>query len=104
MINGMQNGVSAFDLIIGGDPALYAIISLSLTVSISATLLAAAFGLPLGALLALVRFPGRAVMVVVLSAFMGLPPVGVGRDIDVFLSRPWPLAFLGLLCTPQAMS
>src|SRR5258708_3272268 len=63
MINGMQNGVSAFDLIIGGDPALYAIISLSLTVSIPATLLAAAFGLPLGALLALVRFPGRPVMV-----------------------------------------
>src|SRR5260370_31571380 len=103
MINGMQNGVSAFDLIIGGDPALYAIISLSLTVSISATLLAAAFGLPLGALLALVRFPGRAVMVVVLNAFMGLPPVVVGLAMYLLLSRSGPLGFLGLLFTPRAM-
>ena len=71
MINGMQDGVSAFDLILSGDPALYAIIGLSLTVSLSATLLASAIGLPLGALLALVRFPGRAVIVIVLNAFRG---------------------------------
>src|SRR5260370_14912448 len=103
MINGMQNGVSALDLIIGGDPALYAIISLSLIVSVSATLLAAAIGLPLGALLALVRFPGRAVIVVVLNAFMGLPPVGVGLAMYLLLSRSGPLGFLGLLFTPQAM-
>jgi tungstate transport system permease protein len=103
MINGMQNGVSAFDLIIGGDPVLYAIISLSLIVSVSATLLAAAIGLPLGALLALVRFPGRAVIVVVFNAFMGLPPVVVGLAMYLLLSRSGPLGFLGLLFTPQAM-
>jgi tungstate transport system permease protein len=103
MINGMQSSVSAFDLIIGGDPALYAIIALSLTVSISATLLAAAIGLPLGALLALVRFPGRALIVIVLNAFMGLPPVVVGLAMYLLLSRSGPLGFLGLLFTPQAM-
>jgi tungstate transport system permease protein len=103
MVNGMQDGVSAFDLILGGDPALYAIIKLSLTVSVSATLLASAVGLPLGALLALVRFPGRAVMVVVLNAFMGLPPVVVGLGMYLLLSRSGPLGFLGLLFTPQAM-
>jgi tungstate transport system permease protein len=103
MINGMQNSVSAFDLIIGGDPVLYAIIALSLTVSISATLLAAVIGLPLGALLALVRFPGRAVTVVVLNAFMGLPPVVVGLAMYLLLSRSGPLGFLGLLFTQQAM-
>ncbi len=102
-MNGVHDGVAAFDLIIGGDPALYAIIGLSLTVSISATLLAAAIGLPLGALLALVRFPGRAVIVIILNAFMGLPPVVVGLAMYLLLSRSGPLGFLGLLFTPRAM-
>ena len=101
--DGVQGGVSAFDLILGGDPALYAIIRLSLIVSVSATLLASAIGLPLGALLALVRFPGRAATVVVLNAFMGLPPVVVGLAMYMLLSRSGPLGFLGLLFTPQAM-
>jgi tungstate transport system permease protein len=99
----MQYGASAFDLIIGGDPALYAIIALSLTVSVSATLLAASISLPLGALLALVRFPGRAAIVIMLNAFMGLPPVVVGLAMYLLLSRSGPLGFLGLLFTPQAM-
>src|SRR6516162_7042299 len=99
----MQEGVSAFDLILSGNPALYAIIGLSLTVSLSATLLASAIGLPFGALLALVRFPGRAVIVTVLNAFMGLPPVVVGLAMYLLLSRSGPLGFLGLLFTPQAM-
>jgi tungstate transport system permease protein len=103
MINGMQNGVSAFDLIIGGDPALYTIISLSLIVSVSATLLAAAIGLPLGALLALMKFRGRALIVILLNAFMGLPPVVVGLAMYLLLSRSGPLGFLGLLFTPPAM-
>jgi len=103
MINGMQNGVSALDLIIGGDPALYAIISLSLVVSVSATLLAAAIGLPLGALLALMKFRGRALIVILLNAFMGLPPVVVGLAMYLLLSRSGPLGFLGLLFTPPAM-
>jgi tungstate transport system permease protein len=102
-MNGMQEGVSAFDLILGGDLALYAVIGLSLTVSVSATLLAAAIGHPLGALLALVRFPGRGMMVIVLNAFMGLPPVVVGLAMYLLLSRSGPLGFLGLLFTPQAM-
>jgi tungstate transport system permease protein len=103
MVNGMQNGMSALDLVFGGDPALYAIIRLSLIVSLSATLLASVAGLPLGALLALVRFPGRAAAVVVLNAFMGLPPVVVGLAMYLLLSRSGPLGFLGLLFTPQAM-
>jgi tungstate transport system permease protein len=99
----MPGGASALGLILGGDPALYRIIGLSLIVSLSATLLAALAGLPLGALLALVRFPGRAAIVVVLNAFMGLPPVVVGLAMYLMLSRSGPLGFLGLLFTPQAM-
>jgi tungstate transport system permease protein len=102
-MNATRDGVSAFDLILGGDPALYSVIGLSLTVGVSATLLAAASGLPLGALLALVRFPGRGMMVIILNAFMGLPPVVVGLAMYLLLSRSGPLGFLGLLFTPQAM-
>jgi tungstate transport system permease protein len=99
----MHEGSSALALVLGGDPALYAIVALSLVVSISATLLAAVVALPLGALLALVRFPGRTFVVVILNAFMGLPPVVVGLAVYLLLSRSGPLGFLGVLFTPKAM-
>jgi len=96
-------GSSALALVFGGDPALYAIVRLSLIVSLSATVLAALVGLPLGALLALVRFPGRTFIVVILNAFMGLPPVVVGLAVFLLLSRSGPLGSFGLLFSPQAM-
>lgn len=99
----MHEGSSALGLIFGGDPALYAIVWLSMVVSLSATAVAAAIGLPLGALLALTRFPGRTVVVVIMNAFMGLPPVVVGLAVFLLLSRSGPLGFLGLLFTPKAM-
>src|SRR5215471_20042782 len=71
----MHDGSSALALVLGGDPALYAIVWLSLVVSLSATAVAAAVGLPLGALLALAHFRGRTLVIVVMNAFMGLPPV-----------------------------
>ncbi len=99
----MPEDSSAVALILGGDAALYAIVRLSLIVSLSATVFAAAIGLPLGALLALVRFPGRTFTVVMLNAFMGLPPVVVGLAVFLLLSRSGPLGAFGLLFTPQAM-
>src|SRR5712691_7409065 len=99
----MTDGSSALALVLGGDPALYGIVKLSLTVSLAATVLAAAFALPLGAFLALVRFPGRTFIVVVINAFMGLPPVVVGLAVYLLLSRSGPLGFLGILFTPKAM-
>lgn len=99
----MPEGTSALALILGGDPALYAIVRLSLFVSLTATALAALVGLPLGAALALTRFPGRSLIVVVVNAFMGLPPVVVGLVVYLMLSRSGPLGFLGLLFTPKAM-
>jgi tungstate transport system permease protein len=99
----MIEGSSALAMVFGGDPALYAIVRLSLIVSLAATVLAALVGLPLGAFLALVRFPGRTFTVVVLNAFMGLPPVVVGLAVFLMLSRSGPLGFLGLLFTPRAM-
>jgi tungstate transport system permease protein len=94
---------TAFALILGLDAEMLGIVRLSLLVSLSAVTLAAVAGLPLGALLALTRFPGHGVVVVVLNAFMGLPPVVVGLAIYILLSRAGPLGELGLLFTPAAM-
>ena len=99
----MSEGASALDLIFSGNVDLYSIVGLSLYVSLSAVALAAVVGLPLGAFLALVNFPGRSFVVVVLNAFMGLPPVVVGLAVFLLLSRSGPLGFLGILFTPRAM-
>ncbi len=80
-----------------------AIIGLSLRVTLAAVLLGCAVGLPLGAALALARFPGRGALVVGFNALMGLPPVVAGLLIYLLLSRSGPLGGLGLLFTPTAM-
>jgi tungstate transport system permease protein len=99
----MTEGASALQMVLSGDANLYSIVGLSLYVSLSAVALAAIVGFPLGAFLALVRFPGRSAMVVVINAFMGLPPVVVGLAVYLLLSRSGPLGFLGILFTPRAM-
>src|SRR6185436_629250 len=82
---------------------LWQIFALSLQVSLAAVGIACLIGLPLGAVLAVARFPGRQVLVVVLNALMGLPPVVVGLAVYLLLSRAGPLGGLGLLFTPGAM-
>jgi tungstate transport system permease protein len=99
----MPEQTSALQLVLTGDPALLAIVRLSLIVSLSATLLAGFIGLRLGAWLALARFRGRAGVIVVLNALMGLPPVVVGLLVYLALSRSGPLGAWGILFTPQAM-
>ena len=96
----IQQGVG---LVLAGDAALWRIITLSLSVSLTATLIAACIGLPLGALLAVTRFPGRQGLLVALNALMGLPPVVAGLVIYLLLSRSGPLGSFGLLFTPGAM-
>jgi len=99
----MPDHLSALQLILTGDPALLSIVRLSLGVSLAAVLLAAVIGMPIGASLALTRFPGRAILVVLLNAMMGLPPVVVGLSLYLLLSRAGPLGELGILFTPTAM-
>jgi tungstate transport system permease protein len=91
------------ELLVALDPALVEIVSLSLWVSLNATALAALVGLPLGAAIAVLRFPGRELLVSLLNASMGLPPVVVGLAVYLMLSRAGPLGELGLLFTPEAM-
>jgi tungstate transport system permease protein len=93
----------ALALIGGADPALLEILILSLMVSLAAVLVASMLGLPLGAALAVFRFPGRRTVIAVLNAFMGLPPVVVGLAVYLLLSRAGPFGEYGLLFTPAAM-
>ena len=69
----------------------------------TATAFACLIGLPLGALVATSRFPGRSAALVAMNAPHGLPPVVVGLMVYLYLSRSGPLGFLGLLYTPTAM-
>jgi tungstate transport system permease protein len=90
-------------LLLNADSDLIEIIALSLRVSFSAVLVSAAIGFPLGAALAVARFPGRQAVAVMLNALMGLPPVVVGLLVYMALSRAGPLGWLNLLYTPGAM-
>src|SRR5688572_28011762 len=93
--------VTALALVAAGDRDLVEIVLLSLRVSLTAVLVALLLGLPIGALLALSRFPGRALIVVAFNALMGLPPVVAGLVIYLLLSRSGPLGPLALLFTPE---
>jgi tungstate transport system permease protein len=93
----------AFNLVASLNPDLVAIVGLSLLVSLTAVGLAATVGLPLGAALAVTRFPGRRGAIILLNSLMGLPPVVVGLVVYLLLSRAGPLGPLGLLYTPTAM-
>jgi tungstate transport system permease protein len=90
-------------LIAGAEATLVDIVVLSLRVSLTAVLIACAFGLPLGAAIAVGRFPGRRPLVILLNAMMGLPPVVVGLVVYLMLSRAGPLGQFGILFTPAAM-
>src|SRR5258708_13809976 len=96
----MPDDLSALQLLLSGDPALLAIVRLSLLVSLSAVLCAALVAVPVGAAIALNRFPGREAVIVALNAMMGLPPVVVGLAIYLPLSPPGPLGAWRLLFPP----
>jgi tungstate transport system permease protein len=98
-----QAFASAMRLVYTLDPSLLEVVGLSLGVSLAAVAIATIVGLPLGAAIALFRFPGRTGLVVLINALMGLPPVVVGLAVYLLLSRSGPLGVFGLLYTPTAM-
>jgi tungstate transport system permease protein len=93
----------AVGLIVGLDEDLFRIVALSLSVSLTAVVVASLVGVPLGAALAVFRFRGRQAVIVLCNALLGLPPVVVGLVVYLLLSRAGPLGMLGLLFTPGAM-
>lgn len=94
---------AAVSLIFSLDPQFLQIVALSLRVTLLAVLLAAAIGLPLGAMLAIAGFPGRSAIIVLVNGLMGLPPVVAGLIVFLLLSRSGPLGALGWLFSPTAM-
>src|SRR6478752_4187025 len=103
-MNDFARSVAAAVSLIGRlDPELLGIVALSLRVSLSASLIALLIGGPFGAWLAIARFPGRRMIIVITNALLGLPPVVVGLGLYLLLSRSGPLGPAGLLFTPSAM-
>ena len=98
-----QAFVEAARLLAAFDADLIEIVLLSLQITFSAVVLSCVIGMPLGAVLAVGRFPGRGVLVVLVTALMGLPPVVVGLFVYLSLSASGPLGVLGLLYSPTAM-
>jgi tungstate transport system permease protein len=94
---------AALSLIAEADSELLGIVALSLRVSLTASIVALLIGAPLGAWLAITRFRGRQVIIVLTNALLGLPPVVVGLALYLLLSRSGPLGSAGLLFTPTAM-
>lgn len=99
----METIVQAWRLVIGLDPALVQIVVLSLRVSLCAVVISLVIGAPIGAALAIWKFPGRQVLIILSNAMMALPPVVVGLGVYLLLSRAGPLGSWGLLFTPGAM-
>jgi tungstate transport system permease protein len=90
-------------LLATGDRDVWTIVLLSLRVSLTATAVSLLIGVPIGATLALTRFPGRALVVGLVHTGMGLPPVTVGLIVSLVLWRNGPLGALRLLYSPTAM-
>lgn len=98
-----QAAVQAFDLVLAADADLVEIVALSLRVSLLAVALATLIGMPLGAALAVARFRGRNLIIVLINSLMGLPPVVVGLVVYLLLSASGPMGSWRLLYTPVAM-
>ncbi|HQM76111.1 MAG TPA: ABC transporter permease [Syntrophorhabdaceae bacterium] len=95
--------VKAFLLFFSLDSEVIGITLFSLKVSGIATLISLFIGISLGTAVALIRFPGKKIVVSLINTGMGLPPVVVGLFVTIFLWRNGPFGFLEILYTPSAM-
>ena len=77
--------LQAMQMIFSGDAELFEIIGLSLRVTLSAVVISCIIGLPLGAILAVTKFPGRRVLILTFNTLMGLPPVVAGLFVFFFV-------------------
>jgi tungstate transport system permease protein len=96
-----KNTFTAYCMIFDSEIPLITL--LSLRVSGVATAISLLLGLPLGTLLALVKFPGRSFVLSLINTGMALPPVVVGLAVAMTLWRSGPLGELQLIYTPAAI-
>ena len=103
-MNEISQGLAqAFWLVISLDKELITISLRSLYVTLTALLISTLIAFPLAALIVVIRFRFRRLVITVLNALMGLPPVVVGLVVYIVFSRSGPLGVLGLLYTTSAM-
>ena len=94
----------AFSLLLAADPELMGIIRLSMLISLSAVACSLTIGLPVGALLASMKFPGRQAIIILSNTLLSMPPVVVGLIIYILVSQSGPLGWTNILYTPYAMA
>ncbi|MCK4396678.1 ABC transporter permease [candidate division WOR-3 bacterium] len=95
--------VNAVKMIVGFNPELLSIVSVSLKVSFISTTLAAIVGVPLGFSIAIRDFWGKRGVIILLNTLLALPTVVVGLFVYSLISRSGPIGRIGLLYTPAAM-
>ena len=93
----------AIELIISLDPEVIEIAWRSLRVSVTSTLLASLFCIPLASLIHFHRFPGKRIVVSLIQTFFSIPTVTIGLFVFVLFSQAGPLGGLNLLFTPTVM-
>ena len=99
----LQGLIQAIQLIVSGDPEVYRITELSLFVSISGTLLSCIWSIPISAVLALRKVPGKRTIKGIFTALIGIPTVALGLSLYLLLSRTGPLGYFQLMYTPYAI-
>lgn len=93
----------AFILLLHLDASVLTVLKLSIFVSVLAVIISAFIGVPLGAIIAVKKFPFKKLVIALVNTSMGLPPVVVGLVVTLFLSRNGPFGFLEWLYTPKGM-
>jgi tungstate transport system permease protein len=99
----VEGFIQALQLILSQDPEVIQITILTLKISLASTLISAAIGIPLGALLYYYDFPGKRAVVNLVQTLYALPTVIAGLFIFLLISNQGPLGFLHLLYTPPGM-
>ncbi|MDI9480390.1 MAG: ABC transporter permease [Syntrophomonadaceae bacterium] len=100
LVQGLKEG---FLLIWQMDAEIFDVTLLSLQVSLTALVLSALIGVPLGAALALTKVRGKQVILNTVYTLMGLPPVLAGLLVYLLLTSRGLLGQYELLFTPAAM-
>jgi tungstate transport system permease protein len=100
LVEGLEK---AFQLIISGDPTVLDVALRSLYISGAAVLIAVLWGIPIAVLLGLKDFRGKLFIKGFFNALIGIPTVGLGLILYLFIHRTGILGFLHLLYTPTAI-
>ena len=99
----IEGFLEAIRLIVTLDPDVMAIAARSIIISLTATIIATLFAVPLGAAINFGTFPGKKSLINLIQTLYSLPTVVVGLLIFLLISRVGPFGFLRLLFTPTAM-